>query len=68
MIRIRQIKLPINHTEEDLKKIISKKLNIKKEEIKKIIINKKSIDARKEINFIYEVDIQTSKEKQLLGT
>lgn len=67
MIRIRQIKLPINHTEDDLKIKICKKLNIKKEDIKKIIINKKSIDARKEINFIYEVDIETNKESQILN-
>ena len=67
MIRIRQIKLPINHTEEDIKNKICKKLNIKKEDIKKIIINKKSIDARKEINFIYEVDIETNKESQILN-
>lgn len=67
MIRIRQIKLPIKHTEDDLKIKICKKLNIKKENIKKIIINKKSIDARKEINFIYEVDIETNKESQILN-
>ncbi len=67
MIRIRQIKLPINHTEDDIKNKICKKLNIKKEDIKKIIINKKSIDARKEINFIYEVDIETNKESQILN-
>ena len=50
MIRIRQIKMPITHTKQDLINKICKKLNIKKENIKKIIINKKSIDARKEIN------------------
>ena len=47
MIRIRQIKLPIKHTKEDLIKKICKKLQIKKEDIQNIIINKKSIDARK---------------------
>ena len=67
MIRIRQIKVPINHTEEDLKETISKKINIKKEEIEELIINKKSIDARKEIKYIYEVDIKTNKEKEILN-
>ena len=56
MIRIRQIKLPINHKEEDLINKICKK-----------IINKKSIDARKEINYTYEVDIETNKEKKILN-
>ena len=67
MIRIRQIKMPINHNENDLKQKIIKKLNIKENSIKKIIINKKSIDARKEIYYIYEVDIETSNEKQILN-
>ena len=67
MIRIRQIKLPIEHTKEDLINKICKKINIKKEDIKNIIINKKSIDARKEINYIYEVDIETNKEKTIIS-
>lgn len=67
MIRIRQIKLPIDHDKKDLINKIYKKLNIKKEDIKNIKINKKSIDARKEINYIYEVDIETNKEKQILN-
>ena len=67
MIRVRQIKLPIDHTEKDLINKISKKLNIKKEDIKKLKINKKSIDARKEINYIYEVDIETNKENLILN-
>ena len=67
MIRIRQIKLPINHKEEDLINKICKKIDINKKDIKKIIINKKSIDARKEINYIYEVDIKTNKENIILN-
>ena len=67
MIRIRQIKLPIDHTKEDLINKICKKLNIKKDNIKNITINKKSIDARKEIYYTYEVDIETNKEKQILN-
>ena len=67
MIRIRQIKLPIDHDKKDLINKICKILNIKKEDIKIIKINKKSIDARKEINYIYEVDIETNKEKQILN-
>lgn len=67
MIRVRQIKLPIKHTKEDLIKKICKKLQIKKEDIQNIIINKKSVDARKELNYIYEVDIKTNKEKNILN-
>ena len=67
MIRIRQIKLPIDHKKEDIINKICKKINIKKEDIKAMIINKKSIDARKIINYIYEIDIKTDKEKQILN-
>ena len=66
MIRIRQIKLPINHNEEDIKIKVSKKLNIKPSDIKYFKINKKSIDARNEINYIYEVDISLDNEKKIL--
>lgn len=67
MIRIKQIKMPITHNETDLKEKIIKKLNIKKEDIKNIKINKKSIDARKDINFVYEIDLETNKEQQILN-
>ncbi len=67
MIRIRQIKLNINHNEEDLKKKIINKLNIDKADIKSFKINKQSIDARKgEINYVYEVDIETNNEQKIL--
>lgn len=69
MIRIRQIKIPYNErTIENIKKKVSKKLNIKLEEIKKININKESIDARKkpDIYFIYEVDIEVLNENNIL--
>ena len=67
MIRIKQIKLPVKHEEKDLKNKIIKKLNIKKEDLLEIKINKKSIDARKDINIVYEVDVKTNKEKQILN-
>ncbi len=67
MIRIRQIKLPINHNENDLKEKIINKLKIKEVELKTYKINKKSIDARKnEINFIYEIDAEIKNEQKLL--
>ena len=67
MIRIKQIKLPIIHEKKDLEDKITKILKIKKEDIIDIRINKKSIDARKNINYIYEVDVKTNKEKQILN-
>ena len=42
MLRIRQIKLPINHNKQNLKLKIAKKLKIKEKKKKNYKINKKS--------------------------
>ena len=59
MIRITQLKLPMVHTDEDLRNQIAKGLKIPVEKIAKYQIVKKSIDARKknEIKYIYSVDV-----------
>ncbi|MBR3198850.1 MAG: FAD-dependent oxidoreductase [Bacilli bacterium] len=67
MIRIRQIKLPINHNENDLKEKIITRLKINKNDLINFKINKKSIDARKEINYIYEIDAKINNEEKVLN-
>ena len=70
MIRIRQIKIPLERDNEiELKKQISKKLKIDSNNIKKIKISKKSLDARQKPNlfYIYEVDIDISNEDKILS-
>lgn len=61
MYRIRQVKLPIEHTSEDLFKKATEILKIDKEDIKELSIFRKSIDARKkeQILFIYTLDVET---------
>ena len=61
MLRIQQVKLPIEHSEEDLLLKAAEALKIKKEEIKELSIFRKSIDARKkdEILFVYALDVET---------
>ena len=69
MIRINNIKLDFAKDNIDnLKKTISQKLNISLETIKELKINKKSLDARnkKNIKYIYEVDIDIIDEKSIL--
>ena len=68
MLRIRQVEVDINKNNiEELKKQTSIKLKIKKEDIKYIKINKKSLDARKKLKFIYEVDIKIQNEIDVLN-
>lgn len=68
MIRITQLKLPIRHTEEELKLAAAKALKLPADKIKEYRIIKKSIDARKdEVKFIYSVEVtiaSDSKEKE----
>ena len=47
MIRVSQLNLPVEHSEEQFYQKIEKSLKIKRDQIKKLQIVKKSIDARK---------------------
>ena len=64
MIRINQIKLPIDHKEAALKKKIKKALH--NTEYKQYKIVKRSIDARKkeELSYVYAVDVTLSKNQE----
>lgn len=63
MIRIDNLKLEITHTEQQLRKKILKKLNIREKELLSYQIIKKSIDARdkKQILFVYQIDVAVKK-------
>ncbi len=68
MIRINQIKMPIEHSKEQLFEKVAKLLKIKTGQIKDLKIVKKSIDARKkpELYFVYSVDVMVDHEKNIL--
>ena len=59
MIRINNIKMPVKHTENDLKKTVYKLYRINEKEVKSFEIAGQAIDARKKDNvvFVYAVDI-----------
>ena len=61
MIRVSQLKLPVEHSEEQFYQKIEKSLKIKKDQIKKLQIVKKSIDARKSPIYIYAVQLELNK-------
>ena len=62
MLRINNIKAPLNSDEDYIKKKTSEKLNLSVSEISDFRIAKKSIDARNKnnIHFVYSVDCETS--------
>ena len=65
MIRIGEIKLKLEETEEVLEQKIKKKLHIHKEDILSWSIYKKGLDARKKetIHYVYTVDVKLKNEK-----
>lgn len=68
MLRLSEIKLPLDGTEVDLHSAILKKLSIAPAELIRYSIFKRSFDARKRgaISLVYIIDVETTKEKQLL--
>jgi len=68
MLRLKEIKLPLDHAESALQDAILKKLHISNSELIRYTIFKRSYDARKKSKIIlaYIVDVETTKEKALL--
>jgi hypothetical protein len=68
MLRLSEIKLPLEHTEEDLKIAILNKLKISADELTGFSVFKRSYDARKRdaISLVYTLDVDTPKQKQIL--
>ncbi len=68
MIRIREIKLTLNHDENALRKAVLKKLAINDAELLELTVQKRSYDARKRerILLVYVVDVTTTKDEWLL--
>lgn len=67
MIRINQLKVPINQKNQDLRKDIIKILRCKEEQVLSYKIKKQSIDARKknQILYIYTIDVEVEQESSI---
>lgn len=68
MLRLTEVKLPLDHLEEALTAAILKKLHIAPAELRHYSIFKRSYDARKKgaVMFVYILDVETTQEKRLL--
>ncbi|MDX5408278.1 MAG: NAD(P)/FAD-dependent oxidoreductase [Chromatiaceae bacterium] len=68
MLRLTEIKLPLNHEESAINAAILAKLAIKAEQLHSVNVFKRGIDARKktDIQLIYTLDIEVDNEAQLL--
>ena len=69
MLRITELKLPINHPDEDLRPALLQRLGIGSDELLDFTLFKRSYDARKkssELCFIYTIDFEVRNEAALL--
>ena len=66
MLRISEIKLPLDHSEDDLTATILERLNISADKLHSFKVFKRSHDARKKsrILLIYQVDVVLDKEAE----
>lgn len=69
MIRINQIKMPLDHTTEQLEKKILQTLRVERSRLISYRIVKQSIDARRkgELSYVYSLEVELEKEKQFLS-
>ena len=68
MIRITELRLPIDHTPEQLESAICKQLGISAADLISFEVFKRSYDARKNsvLTFIYSLDVNVRDEKRVL--
>ena len=68
MLTVSQLKLPAEHTEDQLKKKILRSLGIQERELKSFEIRKRSLDARKkpDLFYVYTVDCDVRNEERAL--
>ncbi|MDD3353725.1 NAD(P)/FAD-dependent oxidoreductase [Zoogloea sp.] len=69
MLRISELRLPLDHPIEALTEIIAKRLGIPASDIENFTVFKRSYDARKNVHLslIYIVDVEVKHEATLLG-
>ncbi|MBL4910069.1 MAG: NAD(P)/FAD-dependent oxidoreductase [Alteromonadaceae bacterium] len=69
MIRLTNFKLPLDHTDDELKQAILKKLTVNSDQLIDFTIFKRGYDARQKnnIHLIYTLDVKTSNEQALLS-
>lgn len=67
MLRITNVKMPVKHNEEDLKKVVKKLLNLN-EKFLSFKISGQGLDARKKDNivYVYSIDFEVNNENKYL--
>ncbi|MBR1459596.1 MAG: hypothetical protein IJ595_09485, partial [Oscillospiraceae bacterium] len=68
MIRIQNIRLPLDYTEDTLRRMVGRELHIPFEKITSVRLRKRSVDARKKdaVTFLATVDVRAEGERGIL--
>lgn len=66
MIRIQNIRMPLHYSEQDLYTAAAKKLHIPVKSILSLKVRRRSVDARKQIHFLFSVDVKVAGEQKIL--
>lgn len=66
MLRLNNVALPLGYQAADLPKIAADALKVKLNVIQSVKLAKRSVDARKEVQFIASLDIQAENEAEIL--
>lgn len=68
MLRLNQIRLPIDHTPDALNRAIAEALGLRSADLRSVSVFKRSYDARKKgaIQLVYSVDVEVDNEEQHL--
>ena len=69
MIQIQQLKLPLSHTKDDLRKKVAAQLKLQHDEILSLEILRRSIDARhkQDVRYVYTIGVTCKNEKKILS-
>ncbi|HMX95247.1 MAG TPA: FAD-dependent monooxygenase, partial [Elusimicrobiota bacterium] len=69
MIRLQQLRIPVGHTEDALRRAAAAALGIAVEEIRALRVHRQGVDARhpRQIYFIYSLDLETTDETAVLS-
>jgi uncharacterized FAD-dependent dehydrogenase len=69
MIRLQQLRLPVGHTDDDLRKAIRNTLKIESKDLLSFRFHRQGVDARhpRKICFVYSVDVEVSNESAVLA-
>ena len=59
MIRVNQVKLPVSHSEADLRKKTAKMMGVSADQIQSVELVRQSLDARKkpDLYYLYALDV-----------